>query len=171
MKNMMGNITFVNDAFQVWSDDDGGSMFLWNSGIYVQVHMVLQPQRPRSTLHSWEYLKSRNLYCLQHMSNSTIKILDISFKLVSNWNKCSNSTISGLFMLARNKVLKINVKIQTTSYLSTNLLNKGVLCNICCCSSNLFVHCVMKHSTITQGKFMSSWMCQPDKEIKCTINT
>jgi hypothetical protein len=31
------------------SPEDGGNMFLWNVGIYLQVHAALQPTRPTST--------------------------------------------------------------------------------------------------------------------------
>jgi hypothetical protein len=40
---------------------NGGSMFLQNSNIYLQVHMVLQPRRPTSTYSMpWE---SQISYC------------------------------------------------------------------------------------------------------------
>jgi hypothetical protein len=41
-----------------FSSEDGGSMFPLNIGIYLQVHTALQPRRPTSTFHRRDNLKS-----------------------------------------------------------------------------------------------------------------
>jgi hypothetical protein len=64
IRHCSGNITHLYEVVKMslffFGPEDGGSMFLWNIGIHLQVHTALQPRRPTPTDLSfgtlWDFL-------------------------------------------------------------------------------------------------------------------
>jgi hypothetical protein len=63
----------------VLSPEDGGSMFLWNVGIYLQVYTALQPTRPTLTCRPFKILEgykkheSHRNFCMHIWYNNSFK--------------------------------------------------------------------------------------------------
>jgi hypothetical protein len=59
-----------SEFLQQWNPENGGSMFLWNTDIYLQVPVVLLPRRPKlkndcfAFRRNVEHFSSRNVYVL-----------------------------------------------------------------------------------------------------------
>jgi hypothetical protein len=57
-------IQTLNKSLKFLSPEDGDRMFLQNNGIYLQVHVALQPEDQHQHLHHYKNLKSQIAYTL-----------------------------------------------------------------------------------------------------------